>query len=218
MRAALDVRGVKDTIILVWAGDGGTYDIGIQALSAAAERNEDFIFACYDNEGYMMTGMQRSSATPAGAWSTTTPLPQGKKDRKKDIIGIMAAHRIPYVATATIGYPEDLIRKVLKAKSIRGTRFLNLLTPCPTGWRFAPHLSVKVSRMAVQSRVFPLLEVEDGVRWTVQQPGQRIPVRDYIKMQGRFAHLSEADIEAMAREVDEEWELLLAKASVKGEV
>ena len=218
MRAALDVRGVKDTIILVWAGDGGTYDIGIQALSAAAERNEDFIFACYDNEGYMMTGMQRSSATPAGAWSTTTPLPQGKKDRKKDIIGIMAAHRIPYVATATIGYPEDFIRKVLKAKSIRGTRFLNLLTPCPTGWRFAPHLSVKVSRMAVQSRVFPLLEVEDGVRWTVQQPGQRIPVRDYIKMQGRFAHLSEADIEAMAREVDEEWELLLAKASVKGEV
>ncbi|GAJ24500.1 unnamed protein product, partial [marine sediment metagenome] len=111
IRAALDVMGDKETNVLVFAGDGGTYDIGIQALSAAAERNEDFIYACYDNEGYMMTGMQRSSATPAGAWSTTTPLPQPKKERKKDIIGIMAAHRIPYVATATIAYPEDFIKK-----------------------------------------------------------------------------------------------------------
>jgi len=213
IRAALDVRGDKDTIVLVFAGDGGTHDIGIQALSAAAERNEDFIFACYDNEGYMMTGIQRSSATPAGAWTTTTPLPEAKKERKKDIVGIMAAHRIPYVATATIAYPEDLIRKVLKAKSIRGTRFFNLLTPCPTGWRFAPHLGVKLSRMAVESRVFPLVEVEDGVRWSVQQPKQRIPVQDYIKTQGRFRHLGEADIEAIARGVDEEWELLLAKAS-----
>lgn len=218
MRAALDVRGVKDTIVLVFAGDGGTHDIGIQALSAAAERNEDIIFACYDNEGYMMTGMQRSSATPAGAWTTTTPLPQAKKERKKDMVGIMAAHRIPYVATATIAYPEDFIRKVLKAKSIKGTRYFNLLSPCPTGWRFAPHLGIKISRMAVQSRVSPLVEVEDGVRWTVQQPKQRIPVRDYIKMQGRFAHLSEADIEAIGRGVDEEWELLLAKASSVSEL
>ena len=218
IRAALDVLGDKDTIVLVWAGDGGTYDIGIQALSAAAERNEDFIYICYDNEGYMMTGMQRSSATPAGAWSTTTPLPQPKKERKKDIVGIMAAHRIPYVATATIAYPEDLIRKVLKAKTIRGTRFLNLLSPCPPGWRFASHLSVKLSRMAVQSRVFQLVEIEDGVRWTVQQPKERIPVREYIRMQGRFGHLSEADIEAIEREVDEEWEFLLTKAPGIGEV
>ncbi len=213
LRAALDVRGDKETIVLVWAGDGGTADIGIQALSAAAERNEDFIYACYDNEGYMMTGMQRSSATPAGAWTTTTPLPQPKKERKKDIVGIMAAHRIPYVATATIAYPEDLIKKVLKAKKIRGTRFLNLLAPCPTGWRFPTELSVKLARMAVESRVFPLLEVEDGVRWTVQQPQQGTSVRDYIKMQGRFAHLSEAEIEAMEKSVHEEWELLVAKAS-----
>jgi len=218
IRAALDVRGDTETIVLAYAGDGGTYDIGIQALSAAAERNEDFIYACYDNEGYMMTGMQRSSATPEGAWSTTTPLPQAKKERKKDIVGIMAAHRIPYVATATIAYPEDFIRKVLKAKTIRGLRFFNLLAPCPTGWRFPPHLSVKLSRMAVQSRVFPLVEIEDGVRWTVQPPQQRIPVQDYIRMQGRFAHLSEADIKAIEKEVDEEWELLLAKASITGEV
>ncbi len=213
LRAALDVRGDKETIVLVWAGDGGTADIGIQALSAAAERNEDFIYACYDNEGYMMTGMQRSSATPAGAWTTTTPLPQPKKERKKDIVGIMAAHRIPYVATATIAYPEDLIRKVLKAKTIRGTRFFNLLAPCPTGWRFPTELSVKLARMAVESRVFPLLEVEDGVRWTLQQPQQGTSVKDYIKMQGRFGHLSEAEIEAMEKFVHEEWELLVAKAS-----
>jgi len=148
IRAALDVMGDKETHVLVFAGDGGTYDIGIQALSAAAERNEDFIYACYDNEGYMMTGMQRSSATPAGAWSTTTPLPQPKKERKKDIIGIMAAHRIPYVATATIAYPEDFIKKVLKAKEMRGTRFFDLLAPCPTGWRFDTKFSVRLSRMA----------------------------------------------------------------------
>jgi len=218
IRAALDVTGDKETIVLAYAGDGGTYDIGIQALSAAAERNEDFIYACYDNEGYMMTGMQRSSATPEGAWSTTTPLPQAKKERKKDIIGIMAAHRIPYVATATIAYPQDFISKILKAKEMKGTRFFNLLAPCPTGWRFSPEISVKLARMAVQSRVFPLLEVEDGVHWTVQQPKERIPVRDYIKMQGRFSHLNEAGIEAIEKEVDEEWKFLLAKASVVEEI
>ena len=218
IRAALDVMGDKETNVLVFAGDGGTYDIGIQALSAAAERNENFIYACYDNEGYMMTGMQRSSATPAGAWSTTTPLPRPKRERKKDIIGIMAAHRIPYVATATIAYPEDFIKKVLKAKEMRGTRFFDLLAPCPTGWRFDTKFSVRLSRMAVQSRVFPLLEVEDGIHWKVQQPKETIPVRDYIKAQGRFSHLKEADIEAIEKEVDENWELLLAKASVVEEI
>lgn len=218
IRAALDARGDTETIVLVWAGDGGTADIGMQALSAAAERNEDFIYACYDNEGYMMTGMQRSSSTPSGAWTTTTPLPQPKKERKKDLVGIMAAHRIPYVATSTIAYPDDFVRKVVKAKLIRGTRFFNLLAPCPTGWRFATKLSVKLARMAVQSRIFPLLEVEDGVRWTMREPKEKIPVRDYIKMQGRFAHLGDADLEAMQEEVDKEWELLLSKASVIGEV
>ena len=218
IRAALDVMGDKETNVLVFAGDGGTYDIGIQALSAAAERNEDFIYACYDNEGYMMTGMQRSSATPAGAWSTTTPLPKPKRERKKDIIGIMAAHRIPYVATATIAYPEDFIKKVLKAKEMRGTRFFDLLAPCPTGWRFDTKFSVRLSRMAVQSRVFPLLEVEDGIHWKVQQPKETIPVRDYIKAQGRFSHLKDADIKAIENQVDEDWELLLAKASVVEEI
>lgn len=215
MRAALDVRGDTETVVLVWAGDGGTADIGIQSLSAAAERNEDFIYACYDNEGYMMTGMQRSSSTPPGAWTTTTPLPQPKKERKKDLIGIMAAHRIPYVATATLAFPDDFVRKVLKAKAIKGTRFLNLLAPCPTGWRFSPHLTVRLARIAVQSRVFPLLEVEDGVRWTVLKMKERIPVWEYLKMQGRFAHLTEADVEDVQKEVDEEWELLLSKVEQK---
>jgi len=218
IRAALDVMGDTETTVLVFAGDGGTYDIGIQALSAAAERNEDLIYACYDNEGYMMTGMQRSSATPERAWSSTTPLPQAKKERKKDIVGIMAAHRIPYVTTASIAYPQDFVEKVLKAKTMKGMRFFNLLAPCPTGWRFDTRFSVKLARMAVQSRVFALVEVEDGIHWKVKQPKERIPVRDYIKAQGRFSHLSDADIGAIEKEVEEEWEILLAKASVVEEI
>ena len=218
IRAALDMRGDKETIVLVFAGDGGTHDIGMQGLSAAAERNEDFVYACYDNEGYMMTGMQRSSATPAGAWTSTTPLPMPKKQRKKDIIGIMAAHRIPYLASATMAYPEDFIRKVLKAKAIKGTKFLNLLAPCPTGWRFPTHLSIKLARIAVQSRVFPLVEVEDGIQWTVKEPTQRASVHDYIKPQGRFSHLGKAEIDTIEEEVNKEWELLLTKAFVSGEV
>jgi pyruvate/2-oxoacid:ferredoxin oxidoreductase beta subunit len=218
MRAALDVRGDKETIVLVFAGDGGTVDIGLQALSAAAERNEDIIYACYDNEGYMMTGMQRSGATPAGAWTTTTPLPKPKVEAKKDIIGIMAAHNIPYVATATLGYYEDFINKVLKAKTMRGTRFINILAPCPTGWRADPKLSFKLTRMAVQSGAFPLLEVRDGVNWTLQQPKEKTPLKDYLKLQGRFAHLSDADIKAMEKALEEKWCQLLAKASVVEEV
>ena len=214
MRAALDVRGDKETVVLVFAGDGGTVDIGLQALSAAAERNEDFIYACYDNEGYMMTGMQRSGSTPAGAWTTTTPIPKPKVEAKKDIIGIMAAHNIPYVATATVGYYEDFIAKVLKAKAMRGTRFLNILAPCPTGWRADPKLSIKLTRMAVQSGAFPLLEVRDGINWTVQQPKERIPLKEYLALQGRFSHLSDAEIEVMAKATDEKWGQLLAKPSV----
>jgi pyruvate/2-oxoacid:ferredoxin oxidoreductase beta subunit len=218
IRAALDVMGDKETHVLVFAGDGGTYDIGIQALSAAAERNENLIYACYDNEGYMMTGMQRSSATPERAWSTTTPLPQPKSERKKDIVGIMAAHRIPYIATASIAYPKDFVSKVLKAKETEGMRFFNLLAPCPTGWRFDSRFSVKLARMAIQSRLFALVEVEDGIHWKVKQPKETIPVRDYIKAQGRFSHLKEADIAAIEKDIDEEWKLLIAKASVVEEI
>jgi len=165
-----------------------------------------------------MTGMQRSSATPARAWSTTTPLPQPKRERKKDIVGIMAAHRIPYIATSSVAYPDDFVSKVLKAREMEGMRFFNLLAPCPTGWRFDSKFSVKLARMAIQSRIFPLVEVEDGIHWKVKQPKETIPVRDYIRAQGRFSHLKEADIEAIEKDVDEEWKLLIAKASVVEEI
>ena len=130
----------------------------------------------------------------------------------------MAAHRIPYVATATLGYPQDLVRKVLKAKSLRGMRFLNLLAPCCTGWRFPPNLGVKLSRMAVQSRVFQLVEVEEGIRWQVQKPKQETPVRDFLAAQGRFSHFTRADFEDFEKQVEEEWKFLLARASGVTEV
>ena len=138
VRAALQILGKKDITVMGWAGDGGTFDIGIQALSGAVERNEDFIYVCYDNEAYMNTGIQRSSATPWLAWTTTTPTAHPKDEPKKDIVAIMAAHRIPYVATATVGFPEDMIRKFRKARSIRGAKFLHLLSPCPPGRRHHP--------------------------------------------------------------------------------
>ena len=212
VRAALDIRGDQDSVVAVWAGDGGTFDIGIQALSGAAERNEDFIYICNDNEGYMNTGTQRSSATPYLAWTTTTPVRQPKENPKKDIMAIMADHQIPYAATATIAYPEDFLRKMEKAKGIRGTRFIHLLSPCPPGWRIASELVVKLSRLAVRARVFPLYEVEDGRTYTLQEESHVTPVREYLKLQGRFNHLTEKDIEETQRRVDDTWERLLRRA------
>ena len=212
VRAALDIRGDQESVVAVWAGDGGTFDIGIQALSGAAERNEDFIYICNDNEGYMNTGTQRSSATPYLAWTTTTPVRQPKENPKKDIMAIMADHQIPYAATATIAYPEDFLRKMEKAKGIRGTRFIHLLSPCPPGWRIASELVVKLSRLAVRARVFPLYEVEDGRAYTLQEESHVTPVREYLKLQGRFNHLTEKDIEETQRRVDDTWERLLRRA------
>jgi len=212
VRAALDIRGDHESVVAVWAGDGGTFDIGIQALSGAAERNEDFIYICNDNEGYMNTGTQRSSATPYLAWTTTTPVRQPKENPKKDIMAIMADHQIPYAATATIAYPEDFLRKMEKAKGIRGTRFIHLLSPCPPGWRIASELVVKLSRLAVRTRVFPLYEVENGRTYTLQEEPHVTPVKEYLKLQGRFSHLTEKDIEETQRRVDDTWERLLRRA------
>lgn len=212
VRAALDIRGDQESVVAVWAGDGGTFDIGIQALSGAAERNEDFIYICNDNEGYMNTGTQRSSATPYLAWTTTTPVRQPKENPKKDIMAIMADHQIPYAATATIAYPEDLLRKMEKAKKIRGTRFIQLLSPCPPGWRTASELSVKLSRLAVRTRVFTLYEVENGRNYTLQEESHPVPVKEYLKLQGRFNHLTEKDIEEIQRRVDDTYERLLRRA------
>jgi len=212
VRAALDIRGDRETLVAVWAGDGGTFDIGLQSLSGAAERNEDFLYICNDNEGYMNTGTQRSSATPLFAWTTTTPVMQPKENPKKDIMAIMADHQIPYAATATIAYPEDLIRKMEKAKKTRGTRFIHLLSPCPPGWRIPSELSVKISRLAVRSRVFPLYEIENGNTYTLQEESHVVPVKDYLKLQGRFSHLTEKDVEETQKRVDDTWERLLRKA------
>ncbi len=206
VRAALDIQGDRETTVVAWAGDGGTVDIGLQALSGAAERNEDILYVCYDNEAYMNTGIQRSSATPYLAWTTTTPEKNPKGERKKDIVAIMAAHRIPYAATATIAYPEDLLRKVQRAKSLKGLKFLHILAPCPPGWKIPSELTVRLARLAVQTRVFPLYEIENGERYTLNGPQQdALPAREYFKLQGRFAHLSTEDLEQIQHEIDKNW-------------
>ena len=211
VRAALDIRGDRETVVTVWGGDGGTFDIGLQALSGAAERNEDFLYICNDNEAYMNTGTQRSSATPRFAWTTTTPVQQPKENPKKDIMAIMADHRIPYAATATIAYPEDFLQKMEKARGLRGTRFIHLLSPCPPGWKISSELTVKLSRLAVRSRVFPLYEIENG-RYTFQEEPHVLPVREYLRLQGRFGHLTDSEIETIQKTVDAEWERLQRKA------
>lgn len=212
VRAALDMRGDTETTVVTWAGDGGTFDIGFQALSGAVERNENFIYVCYDNEAYMNTGVQRSSSTPYGAWTTTTPGREWKKMRKKNIVEALVAHRIPYAATASIAYPEDLIRKAEKARSMKGSRFLHIFASCPTGWRIPSEMSVKIARMAVQTNIFPLYEVEDGVRYTINYRPKEYLVREYFRLQGRFRHLKEEDLDQIQGMVDEDWRLLLRKA------
>lgn len=205
VKASLEMQGDTETNVVAWAGDGGTFDIGLQALSGAAERNEDIIYICYDNEAYMNTGVQRSSATPFGAWTTTTPKESIKREHKKDIIEILAAHRIPYIATATVAFPEDFIKKVQKAMTIRGFRFIHVLSPCPPGWKSEPDDSIKLSRLAVESKIFPLLEIENGVLYRLTYEPKGVPVRDYCALQERFKHLSEHEVDLMQHFVDEEW-------------
>lgn len=161
----------------------------------------------------MNTGIQRSSATPWLAWTTTTPVAHPKDEPKKDIIAIMAAHRIPYAATATLAYPEDLIRKFQKAKSIRGAKFIHLLSPCPPGWRAEASDTIRLTRLAVQSKIFALYEVERGQKYTITvKPEPEISVREYMRLQGRFRHLSEEQIRLVQEEVDASWARLVDKA------
>jgi len=198
--AAMEVQGRDDVTVVGWAGDGGTVDIGLQALSGAAERNTDFIHVCYDNEAYMNTGTQRSGATPCGVRTTTTP-GSGKAEHKKDIIMIMAAHNIPYIATACASYPLDLYEKFLKAKQIKGTRYIHILCPCPPGWGYQPPDSIEVGRAAVLSGVFSLFEIENG-RLRFSGSSRREPTYDiesYLKAQGRFRSFSEEQIEEISR-------------------
>lgn len=214
VRAALEIQGNDHTTVLAWAGDGGTFDIGFQALSGAAERNDDILYVCYDNEAYMNTGIQRSSATPAGCWTTTSPVSALKPQKKKNIIDIMAAHGVPYAATASISDPDDFSVKLKKAIKIKGTRFIHLLASCPTGWRHAPELSIEVARLAVKTRVFPLYEVIDGENWQINPMPEKALVDSYLKIQGRFRHMNPEGIESFQRNVDIIWGKLLKKSQV----
>jgi len=207
--AYYDLKGI-DVPVVVWAGDGGTADIGIQALSGVAERGDNVLFICCDNEAYGNTGMQRSGATPYGAWTTTTVT--GKTEHKKDMPMIMMAHNIPYVATASVAYPLDFVEKVRKAVKKRGLKYIHLQASCVPGWRIPSAKSVEVARLAVESGMWVLYEVEDG-KFTLTarsafllDKSKRKPVRNYLAVQGRFAHLTEEQVEEIERYVDAQWE------------
>ena len=212
--AGLKALGRKGVTVLAIAGDGGTHDIGIQALSGAAERGEDFIYICYDNEGYMNTGNQRSGSTPLGAISGTTPI-LGKQQNQKDMTAIMEAHGIPYVATANASYPLDLYQKVSKAKAIEGTRFIHVFTPCPPGWRFPFSDTIKIGEIAVQTGWVVLYEVEGGVfRLTsasesIARKGNLRPVREFLVEQGRFNSITEEQINELQDRVNAKWKRYL---------
>ncbi len=209
-------RGTGKKIhVVAMAGDGGTADIGLQALSGALERGHDMLYICFDNEAYMNTGIQRSSSTPYGAATTTAPA--GKKSIgqitwKKNMPAIVAAHNIPYVATACPGYHFDLMNKVKKGAEIEGAAYVHILSPCPTGWRCTPEIAVNIGRMAVQTGIFPLYEVENGKYKLSFNPSKLIPVGEYLKLQGRFRHLSEQTIKEIQERVEREYAELKLKA------
>ena len=205
-------RDVKSVAI---AGDGGTADIGMQALSGAMERGHDMVFFCLDNEAYMNTGIQRSSSTPFMAATTTSPAGKaikGQRTGKKNMAEIMVAHNVPYVATACPSYPLDLMEKVKKARDTKGPAYVHVYTTCPTGWRAPSEQAIKLGRLVVETGMFPLYEVENGkYRMTVETPEPRRPVGDYLKPQGRFRHLDPADIVKVQARLDQEYAKLIHK-------
>jgi pyruvate ferredoxin oxidoreductase beta subunit len=206
----------KGTKVVAMGGDGATSDIGFQALSGALERGHDFLYLMFDNEAYMNTGIQRSSATPFGASTTTSPAGKksiGQKTWKKNMPAIVAAHDIPYVATASPSYPFDMMKKVKKGLAVNGPAFISVFSVCPTGWRSAPELSVRLGRLAVQTAVFPLYEVENGKYKITVEPAPIRPVQDYFKLQARFRHLSEGNVKEIQEKVTREYESLRRKVA-----
>jgi pyruvate ferredoxin oxidoreductase beta subunit len=208
----------KDLRFIAFGGDGGTYDIGLQSLSGAMERGHRMLYVCYDNEAYMNTGIQRSGGTPRGTQTSTTPvgkLVPGKTQYAKALTEIMIAHNIPYVAQATPGFPKDLSDKVEKALSIDGPSFMNVLSPCPRGWRYEMEESMEIARLAVDTCFWPLFEVEYGKVRVTRKPKEKIPVVEWLKKQGRFRHLFKEQnkhiIDDMQKDVDRNWAWLLKR-------
>jgi len=210
----------RDIQLIAFAGDGATYDIGLQFISGALERGHRFIYVCLNNEAYMNTGIQRSSATPFGAWTTTTPVGQvipGKIQHRKDLTAIIAAHNIPYVAQAAPHAWRDLMAKARKAAAVDGPSFLNVLSPCPRGWRYEPSETIAISRLATETCMWPLLEIENGDCRLTATPAEKRPVTDWLKTQGRFAHLLRPENSEVVAElqawVDREWHKLLKRCA-----
>lgn len=226
MYRALKKQGKIDREIkfVAFGGDGGTYDIGLQSLSGAMERGHDMLYVCYDNGAYMNTGIQRSSATPFGADTTTNPAGSvipGKLQKRKDLTKIMAAHAIPYTAQASPAHWQDMIKKVRKAFEIKGPKFLNVLSPCNRGWRSRTDDAILLSRLAVDTCYWPLYEVEDGVTRITVKPKEKKPIVEFLKPQGRFKHLFKPENEWMLKQIqediDKDWELLLKAAVTEKE-
>lgn len=215
IRSALDRKGIDDVNVLAVAGDGGTVDIGLQALSGAVDRGTDFIYLMYDNEAYMNTGVQCSGCTPMGAWTTTTP---GGKEcvlddmpRKKRIMDMMVDNGIVYGATVNVGYPEDFIKRFKKATEFKGPKFIHALSPCPPGWRMDTARTIEMAKLATETNIFPLYEVENGEYRVTREVKKKKPVIDYLRLQGRFKGLSESLVARVQNMVDSEYEDLLKK-------
>ncbi len=208
--AGLEQVGVDDVTVAPLAGDGATADIGFQAVSAAAERNDDVLYFCHDNEAYANTGMQGSGTTPMGAATSTTPAgrvaPYGKSSRKKDLFKLLTDHNVPYAATATPGYLGDFKEKVKKAKETDGFRFVQIFDPCPEGWKFDGSKTVEISKRAVQSGMWVLAESEYGEIEITRKPADREPVDEYLELQNRFKHLTDEEIAEIQAAVDEFWD------------
>jgi len=220
MRRKGKLKGKQKINIVVFAGDGATFDIGLQFLSGALERGHDFVYICLDNEAYMNTGVQRSAATPFGAHTTTSPagkVIKGEVHWKKNLMGIVVAHNIPYAATANPAYPTDLMNKVKKAAMVNGPAFIHVFSPCPTGWGCKPEDSILVAKLAVETKIFPLYEVIDGKYIINRKITKAKPVEEYLKLQRRFRHLTPEQIEFIQKKVDEEYEKLLKLAECFGE-
>ncbi|MBC7265623.1 MAG: pyruvate ferredoxin oxidoreductase [Coriobacteriia bacterium] len=220
LKRAGKIPADKRVKFVAFGGDGGTYDIGLQSLSGAMERGHDMVYVCYDNGAYMNTGIQRSSATPKGAWATTAqvgPAQAGKQQRRKDLTQIMAAHGIPYVAQASISHWKDLTEKAAKAFAVEGPAFINVFAPCPRGWRIPFDKTVEIAKLAVQTGFWPLYEVEDGVWRQTVKVVNRKPIEEFLRPQGRFKHLfapgNEALLAEIQADVDRAWEQLQKRFS-----